>query len=330
MHIENQKVLVTGADGFIGSHLVELLHARGAQVRALALYNSFNSWGWLEDTNCLAEVEVVTGDVRDPHFCKKLLKDVEVVFNLAALIAIPYSYAAPDSYIDTNVKGALHICQAALEQGARRVVQVSTSEVYGTALYVPIDEAHPLQPQSPYSASKIGADALALSFFHAFNLPVTIARPFNTYGPRQSARAVIPTIISQISAGEKSIRLGDTRPTRDFNFVGDTCRGMLALAECDAALGETVNIGSNHEVSIGDLFALICELMASDAQTVQEDQRLRPTGSEVMRLWCDNAKIRALTGFEPQVELREGLRRTIEWFQDPAHLHRYKTGIYNV
>jgi NAD dependent epimerase/dehydratase len=330
MQMDGKKVLVTGADGFIGSHLVEMLHGRGAQVRALALYNSFNSWGWLEDAACLQDIEVVTGDVRDPHFCKQLVKGCDIVFNLAALIAIPYSYTAPDSYIDTNVKGALHICQAALESGVKRVIQVSTSEVYGTARYVPIDEAHPLQPQSPYSASKIGADAIALSFYHAFNLPVTIARPFNTYGPRQSARAVIPTIISQIAAGEKLIRLGDTRPTRDFNFVTDTCGGMIALAECDAAVGEAVNIGSNSEVSIGDLFTLIRELMGSDAQTTQEDERLRPPNSEVMRLWCDNSKLRRLTAFEPQVPLREGLQRTIEWFQDPAHLRRYKTGIYNV
>jgi NAD dependent epimerase/dehydratase len=330
MQIENKNILVTGADGFIGSHLVEMLHARGAQVRALAQYNSFNSWGWLEDADCLKEIEIVTGDVRDPHFCKKLVKDIEIIFNLAALIAIPYSYAAPDSYIDTNVKGALHICQAALEFGAQRVVQISTSEVYGTAKYVPIDEAHPLQPQSPYSASKIGADAIAMSFFNAFNLPLVIARPFNTYGPRQSARAVIPTVISQIAAGEKAIHLGDLRPTRDFNFVTDTCRGMIALAECDQALGETVNIGSNTEVSIGDLFTMIRDLMGSDAQIAREDERLRPPKSEVMRLWCDNTKIRRLTGFEPEVSLREGLHRTMDWFLDPAHLSRYKTGIYNV
>lgn len=330
MQIENKKILVTGADGFIGSHLVEMLNARGARVRALALYNSFNSWGWLEDSACLKDIEVVTGDVRDPHFCRKLLKDIDVVFNLAALIAIPYSYAAPDSYIDTNVKGALNICQAALELGVQRVVQTSTSEVYGTARYVPIDEAHPLQPQSPYSASKIGADAVALSFFHAFKLPVVIARPFNTYGPRQSARAVIPTIISQIAAGAREIHLGDLRPTRDFNYVSDTCRGLISLAECDQALGEAVNIGSNYEVSIGELFAAIRDLMGSDVQIAREDERLRPPGSEVMRLWCDNAKIRRLTGFEPEVPLPEGLRRTIAWFQDPAHLSRYKTGIYNV
>lgn len=329
MRIDNLPILVTGADGFIGSHLVEQLHARGARVRALAQYNSFNSWGWLEDTACLKEIEVVTGDVRDPHFCRGLVKGMELVFNLAALIAIPYSYTAPDSYIDTNIKGALNICQAALEHGAR-VVQTSTSEVYGTARYVPIDEAHPLQPQSPYSASKIGADAIAMSFYHAFSLPVTVARPFNTYGPRQSARAVIPTIIGQIAAGKKRIRLGDTRPTRDFNYVEDTCRGLIALAECEAAVGETVNIGSNIEISIGGLFEMIRKLMESNAEIEQEDGRLRPPGSEVLRLWCDNSKIRRLTGFEPRVPLIEGLRRTIEWLRDPEHLRGYKTEIYNV
>jgi NAD dependent epimerase/dehydratase len=330
MQMNGLRVLVTGADGFIGSHLAEMLHERGAQVRALSLYNSFNSWGWLEDCACLPEIEVVSGDVRDPHYCQRLLREIDVVFNLAALIAIPYSYTAPDSYIDTNVKGALHVCQAALECGVRRVVQTSTSEVYGTARYVPIDESHPLQPQSPYSASKIGADAIALSFYHAFKLPVTIARPFNTYGPRQSARAVIPTIIGQLARGEKHVRLGDTRPTRDFNYVEDTCRGLIDLAECEAAVGETVNIGSNREISIGELFELIRELMGSDAAIEREEERLRPSGSEVMRLWCDNAKIRALTGFEPRVSLREGLRRTIDWLGDPDHLKRYKTGIYNV
>jgi NAD dependent epimerase/dehydratase len=328
--LENSFVLVTGADGFIGSHLVALLHQRGAKVRALAQYNSFNSWGWLEDEQCLPDIEVVTGDVRDPYFCRKIVQGIDVIFNLAALIAIPYSYSAPDSYIDTNIKGALNICQAARDQGVQRVMQTSTSEVYGTARYVPIDEAHPMQPQSPYSASKIGADALAMSFYHAFGLPVTIARPFNTYGPRQSARAVIPTIISQIASGEKLIRLGDTRPTRDFNFVTDTCRGMMLLAECEAAVGETVNIGSNREISVGGLFELIRELMGSDAQLFQEEERLRPAGSEVMRLVCDNSKIRRLTGFEPEVSLREGLMRSIDWFREPANLQRYKTGVYNV
>jgi NAD dependent epimerase/dehydratase len=325
-----RRVLVTGADGFIGSHLVEMLVARGYTVRALAQYNSFNHWGWLEDVACREAIEVVGGDIRDAHFCRTLMKDVDVVFHLAALIAIPYSYVAPESYVDTNVRGTLNICQAALEAGVKRVIHTSTSEVYGTARYVPIDEQHPLQPQSPYSASKIGADAIAQSFHHSFALPLTVARPFNTYGPRQSARAVIPTIISQIAAGKRSIELGDLTPTRDFNYVEDTCRGFIALAECEAAVGEVVNIGSNYEISIGATLNLIRELMGSDIKVVQDERRLRPQGSEVFRLWCDNSKIERLTGFKPQVDIREGLSRTIAWFTNPDNLRRYKTGIYNV
>lgn len=322
--------LVTGADGFIGSHLTELLVREGYHVRALSQYNSFNYWGWLEDVDCRAEIEVVNGDVRDPHYCKHITKDVDIVFHLAALIAIPYSYVAPDSYVDTNVKGTLNICQAALENGVKRVIHTSTSEVYGTALYVPIDEKHPLQPQSPYSASKIGADAMAMSFFNAFNLPLTIARPFNTYGPRQSARAVIPTIISQIASGKKRIELGDVSPTRDFNYVTDTCRGFLALARSDKTIGETVNIGSNFEISVGDTLNLIRELMGSDVEFVTDAQRLRPGKSEVFRLWCDNTRIRDLTGFEPAYGIREGLQATIDWFTRPDNLAKYKTDIYNV
>lgn len=330
MELLGKKVLVTGADGFIGSHLAEMLVKQGAKVRALSLYNSFNTWGWLDSLDCLGEIEVVTGDVRDPHLCKKITQNVDVVFNLAALIAIPYSYVAPDSYIDTNVKGALNICQAALENSVARVVQISTSEVYGTALYVPIDEKHPLQAQSPYSASKIGADALAVSFYNAFNLPVIIARPFNTYGPRQSARAVIPTIISQIAKGAKEIKIGDMRPTRDFNFVLDTCRGLGLLAGCDAAVGQVVNIGSNSEISIGGLFAKIKELMGSDVSFVVEEQRIRPEKSEVQRLWCDNSKIMRLTGYQPQYSLEAGLRLTIDWFLKPGNTEKYKAGLYNV
>ncbi|WP_044874939.1 NAD-dependent 4,6-dehydratase LegB [Pseudomonas sp. LFM046] len=324
------KALVTGADGFIGSHLVELLVREGFQVKALSQYNSFNYWGWLEDVNCLSEIEVLNGDVRDPHYCKHITKDVDVVFHLAALIAIPYSYVAPDSYVDTNVKGTLNICQAALDNGVGRIIHTSTSEVYGTAQYVPIDENHPLQPQSPYSASKIGADAMAMSFFNAFDLPLTIARPFNTYGPRQSARAVIPTIITQIANGKKQIKLGDVTPTRDFNYVADTCKGFLQLAKCDSAIGETVNIGSNFEISVGDTLELIRELMGSDVEFLVEDQRIRPEKSEVFRLWCDNTKIKSLTGFEPEYSIREGLRRTIEWFSEPRNLAKYKADIYNV
>ena len=325
-----KNILVTGADGFIGSHIAELLVKEGYKVRALSQYNSFNDWGWLEDVDCRNDIEVLSGDVRDPHYCKHITKDIDIVFHLAALIAIPYSYVAPDSYVDTNIKGTLNICQAALENGVKRVIHTSTSEVYGTAQYVPIDEKHPLQAQSPYSASKIAADAIAMSFFNAFNLPLTIARPFNTYGPRQSARAVIPTIISQIANGKKQIKLGDVSPTRDFNYVADTCQGFLALARCDKAIGETVNIGSNFEISVGETLNLIRELMNSDVEFITDEQRIRPEKSEVFRLWCDNSKIRDLTGFKPQYSIREGLKATIEWFTRPENLIKYKADIYNV
>ena len=324
------KALVTGADGFIGSHLTEALLAEGYQVKALAQYNSFNFWGWLEDIPACPELEIVSGDIRDPHFCKTICKDVDLVFHLAALIAIPYSYVAPDSYIDTNVKGTLNICQAALDSKITRIICTSTSEVYGTAQYVPIDEKHPLQPQSPYSASKIGADAIAMSFHNAFKLPLTLARPFNTYGARQSARAVIPTIITQIAAGAKEIRLGDVSPTRDFNYVKDTCRGFVELANCGLAIGETVNIGSNFEVSILDTLTLIKEIMHSEVVFTTDKQRIRPENSEVFRLWCDNSKIKGLTGFEPKYSLREGLEKTVEWFTRPENLAKYKTGLYNI
>lgn len=328
--MKNKQALVTGADGFIGSHLVEALVARGYQVTALSQYNSFNYWGWLEDIDCADRIKVVSGDVRDPHFCRSIVKGQDLVFHLAALIAIPYSYVAPDAYVDVNVRGTLNICQAALDEKVARVIHTSTSEVYGTAQYVPIDEKHPLQPQSPYSASKIGADAIAMSFFNAFNLPLTIARPFNTYGPRQSARAVIPSIITQIAAGKKSIRLGDVSPTRDFNFVTDTCDGFIRLAECDKAVGQTVNIGSNYEISVRDTLQIIKELMASDVEFQVEDVRLRPGKSEVFRLWCDNGLIRELTGFEPRHDIRSGLRKTIDWFMQPGNLSKYKADIYNV
>lgn len=324
------SILITGADGFIGSHLTELLVQEGYQVKALSQYNSFNHWGWLEDLGCLGDIEVLNGDVRDPHYCKAITKDIDTIFHLAALIAIPYSYVAPDSYVDTNIKGTLNICQAALENGVQRVIHTSTSEVYGTAQYVPIDEKHPLQPQSPYSASKIAADAMAMSFHNAFELPVTIARPFNTYGPRQSARAVIPTIITQIASGKKQIRLGDVSPTRDFNYVADTCRGFLELARCDQAIGETVNIGSNYEISVGDTLNLIRELMGSDVEFITDAQRIRPENSEVFRLWCDNTRIRELTGYAPQYSIREGLQATIDWFTQADNLRRYKADIYNV
>ena len=320
---------MTGADGFIGSHLVEALLKRGARVRALAFYNSFNHWGWLEGMDS-PELEVVCGDVRDPNFCRVVTQGVDVVFHLAALIAIPYSYVAPDSYVDTNVKGTLNICQAARQNGCRRVLITSTSEVYGTARYVPIDEKHPRQPQSPYSASKIGADAIALSFSNAFSLPVTVVRPFNTYGPRQSARAIIPTIITQIAAGSREIKVGDLSPTRDFNYVLDTAEGFCRLAECDEAVGREVNVCSNYEISMRDTLGLISQIMGCEVAFVEDPQRIRPAKSEVFRLWGDNALLKSLTGFTPHYSLEEGLRETVRWFREPRNLARYKTGVYNV
>lgn len=330
MELKNKSVLVTGADGFIGSHLVELLVKKGCKVKALSYYNSFNYWGWLEDIDCLSEIEVLSGDIRDPHYCKHITKNVDVVFHLAALIAIPYSYIAPDSYVDTNVKGTLNICQASMENGVQLLLHTSTSEVYGTAQYVPIDEKHPLQAQSPYSASKIGADAMAMSFFNAFNFPVVTVRPFNTYGPRQSARAVIPTIISQIASGSKKIEVGDITPTRDFNFVTDTCNGFIKIAECEKVVGEVINVGSNFEISVKDTFDLIKKIMKSDVEFVSKTERIRPEKSEVFRLWCDNAKIKSLTGFEPQFSIEKGLEKTVEWFLKTENLKKYKTTIYNV
>ena len=322
--------LITGADGFIGSRLVELLARRGYKIRALSQYNSFNNRGWLEDIECKGDVEILAGDIRDPHYCKDITKDVDIIFHLAALIAIPYSYVAPDSYVDTNIKGTLNICQAAKENGNIRVIHTSTSEVYGTAQYVPIDESHPMQPQSPYSATKIAADAMAMSFYNAFDLPVTIARPFNTYGPRQSARAIIPTIIIQIANGGTEIKLGDITPTRDFNYVDDTCRGFISLAECGESIGQTVNIGSNIEISIGNILNIIKELMESDVKSIIDKQRIRPEKSEVFRLWCDNSKIEKLTGFKPEVDIRQGLQKTIDWITQPENLITYKSEIYNV
>jgi len=326
----SKKILITGADGFIGSHLTETLIGLGFDVTALAQYNSFNSWGWLEDIDNISDVNVISGDIRDPHFCKQITKNIDVVVHLAALIAIPYSYSAPDSYVDTNIKGTLNICQAVLENSVSRIIHTSTSEVYGTAQYVPIDEGHPLQPQSPYSASKIGADAIAMSFHNSFDIPLTIARPFNTYGPRQSARAVIPTIISQIASGQKKIRLGDTSPTRDFNYVLDTCRGFTELLVCDAAIGETVNIGSNSEISVQDTLNIIRDIMQSDVEFVIDEKRQRPANSEVFRLWCDNKKINSLTGFKPEFSIEQGLRKTVDWFSKAENLAKYKADIYNV
>lgn len=329
MEWKDKRVLITGADGFIGSHLVEYLYEKGAKVRALSYYNSFNYWGWLETTNCINDIEVVNGDIRDPFYCKEISKNIDVVFHLAALIAIPYSYVAPQNYIETNVSGTLNICQAALENNCERIICTSTSEVYGTAQYVPIDEKHPLQPQSPYSASKIGADSIAMSYFNTFNLPLTIARPFNTFGPRQSLRAVIPNIICQMLDGKSKIKMGDIRPTRDFNYVKDTCRGMVLLAESDDTIGKTINIGSGGEISVGDLFHMIKDILQSSSELIVENERLRPEKSEVFRLCCDNKLIKKLTGFESAYTLKEGLTESIEWYKKPDNLSKFKTDIYN-
>lgn len=330
MNNESKKVLVTGADGFIGSHLVELLFSEGYSVKALAQYNSFNHWGWLEDINCKEDIEIVTGDIRDPYFCNEICKNIDIIFHLAALIAIPYSYIAPQSYVETNISGTLNICKAALEQNVSRLIHTSTSEVYGTAQYVPINEIHPLQAQSPYSASKIGADSMAISFFNSFNLPVTIVRPFNTYGPRQSARAFIPTIISQIASNQKNLKLGDTKPTRDLNFVIDTCRGFLEVAKESKSIGEVINIGSNFEISVGEVAKIIKKEMGSTIEIISDESRIRPEKSEVMRLWCDNTKIHQLTGFKPDYNIHTGLKKTISWFLQPENLSKYKADIYNV
>lgn len=336
MEIKGKRVLITGADGFIGSHLTESLVELGADVRAFVYYNSFNSWGWLDtiDERLKQSIDVFAGDIRDPYGVRSAMKGCDVVMHLAALIAIPYSYHSPDTYVDTNVKGTLNVVQAARELGVERVVHTSTSEVYGTARFVPITEEHPLQGQSPYSASKIGADQIATSFFLSFGTPVTVIRPFNTYGPRQSARAVIPTIITQIASGARQIKLGAVHPTRDFNYVRDTVRGFVAVAECDAALGQVVNVGSNYEISVGDTAYLIAELMGCDIDLISDEQRLRPAGSEVERLWADNTRARELAAWTPEYAGRDGLRRglaeTIEWFCDGNNLRRYKAGMYNV
>lgn len=323
-----KNVLITGADGFIGSHLTELLLSEGYNVRALSQYNSFNNWGWLEDISH-PNLEVVCGDVRDADYCRHITKGMDTVFHLAALIAIPYSYVAPDSYVDTNIKGTLNMCQAARDLGVEKLLVTSTSEVYGTAQYVPIDENHPRQPQSPYSATKIGADAIAKSFYNAFDLPVTIVRPFNTYGPRQSARAIIPTIISQIANGAKEIKVGDLSPTRDFNYVKDTCCGFLAIARAEGVAGEEINIATDTEISMQDTLNLIADIMGADISWVKDPERCRPSKSEVFRLHGCNKKITGLTDWRPQFSLREGLAETIQWFTNPENLKKYKSNIYN-
>ena len=325
---KNNPVLVTGADGFIGSHLTETLLADGYKVRALAQYNSFNFWGWLDNVHH-SNLEIVSGDVRDGDFCRELTRGCGTVMHLAALIAIPYSYVAPDSYVDTNIRGTLNMLQAARAEGVDRIVVTSTSEVYGTALQVPIPETHPRQPQSPYSATKIGADAIAASFYNAFDLPVVIARPFNTYGPRQSARAIIPTIIGQIAAGERQIKVGDLSPTRDFNYVADTCRGFIALAETAGIEGRDINIATGTEVTMQHTLETIARLMGADVEWIVDPARLRPSKSEVRRLCGDNTVITTLTDWRPTHTLEAGLRKTIDWFIRPENLARYKTDIYN-
>lgn len=332
MDLSSKKILVTGADGFIGSHLTELLVDSGYQVKAFAYYNSFNSWGWLDafPKDKLSKVEIFTGDVRDPNGVRTAMKDVQVIFHLAALIAIPYSYHSPDSYVDTNIKGTLNVLQAARDLNIERVLVTSTSEVYGTALYVPIDEKHPKQGQSPYSATKIGADHIAESFYRSFNTPVTIVRPFNTYGPRQSARAVIPTIISQLLNGKTEIKLGALHPTRDLVFVKDTARGFMEVAQCDTLVGHEVNISTQNEISIGELAQMLINLINPSARIVSDDIRLRPEKSEVERLLGKNEKLQQFTGWKPGTLLEEGLRQTIEWFKNPSNLSQYKSDIYNV
>lgn len=325
-----KKVLVTGADGFIGSHLTELLLEKGYQTKAFVYYNSFNTWGWLDTlpADKMKEIEVFSGDIRDPNGVREAMKGVDMVFHLAALIAIPFSYHSPDSYVDTNIKGTLNVLQAARDLETERIMITSTSEVYGTAQYVPIDEKHPYQGQSPYSATKIGADRLAESFYRSFNLPVSIVRPFNTYGPRQSARAVIPTIISQLLTGKEEIKLGSLTPTRDFNYVKDTAAGFAAIAESDQTIGEEINIATQKEISIGDLAHEIIRQINPNARIVCDEQRLRPEKSEVNRLLGANEKIKRLTSWQPRYTFEQGIGETIDWIRD--NLDKYKADIYNV
>jgi NAD dependent epimerase/dehydratase len=330
------KILVTGSDGFIGSHLVEQLVHAGRNVRAFILYNSFDSWGWLDDApnDVRSSIEVVMGDVRDPIFVRTSLKGCDSVLHLAALIGIPYSYHAPDSYVDVNIRGTLNVVQAARDLGLSKVVVTSTSEVYGTAQFVPITEDHPLVGQSPYAATKIGADQIAMSYYRSFETPVAIVRPFNTYGPRQSTRAIIPTVIAQLAKGAQVVKLGATKPTRDFNFVTDTARGIMAVLDSAKSVGEVINIGSNFEISVGDTVAMIAEVMGKNVAIECEDERLRPAKSEVERLWADNAKAKCLLGWAPEFAGRDGFRRglsiTASWFVDPQNQKHYRTDRYTV
>jgi dTDP-glucose 4,6-dehydratase len=336
MNLKNKKILVTGADGFIGSHLAEELVWQGCDVRAFVLYNSLNSWGWLDSSppEIKDNLDIFAGDIRDPHGVKKAMRGCDVVMHLAALIAIPYSYHSPDTYVDTNVKGTLNIVQAARELAVAKVVHTSTSEVYGTAQFVPITEEHPLQGQSPYSATKIAADQMAMSFYTSFETPVSVIRPFNTYGPRQSARAVIPTVITQIAGGRRKIKLGALTPTRDFNYISDTVSGFIAVAESECSVGEVINIGSNYEISIGDTVELIAEVMGVEVEVVQDQARLRPEKSEVERLWADNTKAKELLGWQPRYAGRDGFKRglaeTVAWFTGAENLKKYKADIYNL
>lgn len=336
MDLKGKKILVTGADGFIGSHLTEALLMRGYDTRAFVYYNSFNSWGWLDhlDPELLKSLDVFAGDIRDPHGVREAMKGCDVVLHLAALIAIPYSYHSPDTYVDTNVKGTLNVVQAARELGVAKVVHTSTSEVYGTARFVPITEEHPLQGQSPYSASKIGADQIAMSFYSSFDTPVAIIRPFNTYGPRQSARAFIPTVITQIASGARTLRLGALHPTRDLNYVADTVAGFIAVAESEKSVGEVINIGSNFEISMGETARMIADVMGADVEIVTDAKRLRPDKSEVERLWADTSKAKRLLDHGQNYGGKDGLRRglveTVEWFVRPENLKAYKANIYNI
>lgn len=336
INLKNKKILVTGADGFIGSHLAEELVRMGGDVRAFVFYNSFNSWGWLDHSGpeIRENVDIFAGDIRDPHGVKTAMTGCDLVMHLAALIGIPYSYHSPDTYVDTNIKGTLNVVQAARELGIEKVVHTSTSEVYGTAQFVPITEDHPLQGQSPYSASKIGADQIALSFHRSFDTPVAVIRPFNTYGPRQSARAVIPTIITQIAERNRKIKIGSLHPTRDFSYVADTVHGFIKIAESKQSVGEVINIGSNFEVSISATLKIIADLMKVDIEVETEDQRLRTEKSEVERLWADNEKAKKLTAWEPQYSGKDGFKRglieTVEWFTNPENLRNYKASVYNI